>query len=306
MLKNLLNWAKEFRLIFLLFVILPVILGAAVAHRHDPAGFSLFYFALTVAAILLLHAGTIALNGYFDHKSKETEGTSYAVDAGMAPGVLSPSAVFVAGMLCFILCIVAGLIIVLTRSFVLLPIGLIGVGIGYFYSSPPLKQAYRFLGVPAWFGSMILMPLGAVFAQIPINSFADLSQAMPALETVIVAALPLAFMGTVGIYILEFPDYNTDDTMRKWKLMTVFGGKYGLPVFVAMCALSYISLFSGIMLGLIPLMATFAFITLPLVAFAAMGLRHHRGEPKNIVQFIEIAIVAWVVTGVIVVLSFLF
>jgi 1,4-dihydroxy-2-naphthoate octaprenyltransferase len=310
MFKSLMNWAKEFRLIFLLFVILPVSLGAVIALKFDPAGFSWFYFALSIAAILLLHAGTIALNDYFDYKSgndtANTERTKYTGGTGLVPGVLSPSAVFVAGMLCFILCVVIGVYIVLARSFVLLPIGIIGIGIGYFYSAPPLRLAYRFLGEAAWFGSMVLMPLGAFVVQVPINSFADLSQAMAAMETVIVAALPLAFMGTVGIYILEFPDYNADLTARKWNLMTVFGRNYGLPIFIAMSALSYVSLAAGILLGLVPRMGLFVLVTIPLVTFAALGLRQYRGGARNIVQFIEIIIVACVLTGVIMILSFLF
>ena len=237
MLKNLIVWAKEFRLLFLLFVVLPVTLGAVIAYKYDPEGFSWFYFALTIAAILLLHAGTIALNDYFDYKSGNdtvnTNRTKYSGGTGLVPDVLSPSTVFAAGILCFVLCVAIGLYIVFTRSFILLPIGITGVGIGYFYSAPPLKLAYRFLGELSWFGSMILMGLGAFFVQVPVNSFAELSLSFGSIETIIVASLPLAFMGTVGIYVLEFPDYNADQIAHKWNFMTIFGRKYGLPIFLS-------------------------------------------------------------------------
>lgn len=309
MLKNLIIWAKEFRLLFLLFVILPVTLGAVIAFKYDPEGFSWFYFALTIAAILLLHAGTIALNDYFDYKSgndtANTERTKYSGGTGLVPDVLSPATVFMVGILCFVLCVIIGLFIVFSRSFILLPIGITGVGIGYFYSAPPLKLAYRFLGELSWFGSMILMGLGAFFVQVPVNSFIDLSLSLTSIETVIVASLPLAFMGTVGIYILEFPDYNADRIAHKWNLMTLFGRKYGLPIFLAMSTLSYISVIAGILIGIVPWIAIFALITIPLVIFAAFGLRRYRGGAKNIVQFIEMVIATNVVIGVIMIAAFL-
>ena len=309
MLKNLIIWAKEFRLLFLLFVVLPVTLGAVIAFKYDPEGFSWLYFALTIAAILLLHAGTIALNDYFDYKSGNDtvnrDRTKYSGGTGLVPDVLSPSTVFAAGIVCFVLCIAIGLYIVFTRSFILLPIGITGVGIGYFYSAPPLKLAYRFLGELSWFGSMILMGLGAFFVQVPVNSFAEFSQSLGSIEMIIVASLPLAFMGTVGIYVLEFPDYNADQIAHKWNFMTIFGRKYGLPIFLALSALSYISLIAGILAGLIPWVAIFALITMPLVIFASLGLKRYRGGAKNIVQFIEMVIIACVLTGVIMIVAYL-
>jgi 1,4-dihydroxy-2-naphthoate polyprenyltransferase len=309
MIKDLIIWAKEFRLLFLLFVILPVTLGAVIASKYDPAGFSWPYFGLSIVAILLLHAGTIALNDYFDYKSgndtANTERTKYSGGTGLVPDILSPASVFIAGILCFILCVGIGIFIVVSRSFILLPIGITGVGIGYFYSAPPLKLAYRFLGELSWFAVMILMALGAFFVQVPVSSFDELSLSLGTIGNVIVASLPLAFMGTVGIYILEFPDYNADQIAHKWNLMTLFGKKYGLPIFLALSSLSYISLIAGILAGMIPWHAIFALISIPLVIFAAVGLRRYHGGAKNIVQFIEMVIATNIVIGVIMIVAFL-
>jgi 1,4-dihydroxy-2-naphthoate polyprenyltransferase len=309
MFKNLMIWAKEFRLLFLLFVILPVSLGAVIAFKYDPDGFSWPYFMLSIVAILLLHAGTIAMNDYFDYRSgndtANTERTKYSGGTGLVPDVLSPATVFVAGIICFILCVGIGLFIVFSRSIILLPIGIAGVGTGYFYSAPPLKLAYRFLGELSWFGSMILIGLGSFFVQVPVNSFNELSLSLGSIETVIVASLPLALMGTVGIYILEFPDYNADQIAHKWNLMTLFGREHGLWIFLALSALSYISLIAGILIGRIPWTAIFVLITVPLVIFAAIGLKRYRGGAKNIVQFIEMVIITNILIGVIMIVAFL-
>lgn len=309
MFKTIATWAKEFRLLFLLFVILPVTQGAVIAYTYDKAGFSIFYFALSIAAILLLHAGTIALNDYFDYKSgndsANTERTKYTGGTGLLPNTIAPTHAFIAGLACFALCVLIGLFIVFTRSFVLLPIGIIGVGIGYFYSAPPLKLAYRFLGEASWYGSMILMPLGAFFVQVPVNSFAELEGALGSIGVLIAASLPLAFMGTVGIYILEFPDYAADSAVNKLNFMTFFGRRYGLPIFAILAAISYLALIAGVALQLLPITSLFALVTVPLVVFAGLGLRRYRGGAKNIVQFIEMVIATCIVMGITMIVVFL-
>ena len=62
-------WVREFRVLFLFFAVVPLATGAAVAYRYYPGLFSWPYFFLSLAAILLLHAGAIAFNDYFDFRS---------------------------------------------------------------------------------------------------------------------------------------------------------------------------------------------------------------------------------------------
>lgn len=309
MFKTLIAWAKEFRLLFLVFVVLPVTQGAVIAYHYDPAGFSVFYFALSIVAILLLHAGTIAFNDYFDYRSGNDvvnkERTIFSGGSGLLPNVLNPLHVLAAGVACFVLCIAIGLYIVAFRSQLLLPIGIIGVIMGAFYSAPPLKLSYRFLGEAAWFLSIPLMALGSFLVLVPVNSLEMLSGLYGTFITVIVASLPLAFMGTVGIYILEFPDYAADRAVGKWNFMSIFGKKNGILIFLALSLLSYVSLIGGMALQMIPLKAAYVFLTLPLIGLASWGLVKYPGGAKGIVQFITCVIVACIITGVVMILAFL-
>ena len=57
-------WIKELRAPFLTASIIPVLLGTIIAV-HDADVFNLFYFILTMMAMIVLHGGTNVLNDYF-------------------------------------------------------------------------------------------------------------------------------------------------------------------------------------------------------------------------------------------------
>lgn len=309
MLQKLLAWIKEFRLIFLLFVALPVTLGSVIAIRYDGGGVSGLYYVISIAAILLLHAGTIAYNDLFDYLSGNDvinkARTIFTGGTGLIPETLKPLEVFLAGSVCFGLCILIGLFIAATRSLLLLPIGIIGVGMGAFYSVPPLKLSYRLLGEATWFLSIPLMALGAFIVQVPIASLNALFQHMHTVIIIVAASLPLAFMGTCGIFILEFPDHDADLAVRKWNLMSVFGKTPGVCFFVAICMLSYASLFLGMGLGLIPPLAASMLLTIPLMALAAKGLIKYKGGPTGIIIPIAYVIASCIITGISLIIAYI-
>ena len=82
-------WLKEFRTLFLLFVTLPVILGAAIAYAYDPDQFSLFYFLISVVAMMSLHAGTVIMNDFFDYRSGTDIINKYRTPYSGGSGLLS-------------------------------------------------------------------------------------------------------------------------------------------------------------------------------------------------------------------------
>jgi len=309
MLQKLLVWAKEFRLLFLLFVVLPVTLGSVIALKYDGGGVSRLYYGISIVAILLLHAGTIAYNDLFDYLSGNDvinkARTIFTGGTGLIPEALKPLEVFAAGSICFGLCILIGLFIAATRSLLLLPIGVIGIGMGVFYSVPPLKLSYRLLGEATWFLSIPLMALGAFIVQVPISSPGAFLQHMHTVIVIAAASLPLAFMGTCGIFILEFPDHDADLAVRKWNLMSVFGKASGVYFFIAICMLSYASLFLGMGLGLIPPLAASMLLTAPLMALATKGLLKYKGGPGGIVMPIVYVVASCIITGLALIISYI-
>jgi 1,4-dihydroxy-2-naphthoate octaprenyltransferase len=237
-------WVREFRVLFLLFAVVPLATGSAAAYHYYPDQFSWPYFFLSLAAILLLHAGAIAFNDYFDFRSGAdvigrertpfTGGTGLLVD-----GTLKPYQVLAAGCLCFAVCIAIGMYIVFTRSPVIFLFGVVGVALGVFYTAPPLKLAYRLLGEITWLASFPLTALGALFVQSPVFGPGDIIAMLQAILSTIVTIVPIALLATAGLLVLELPDYYADREARKVGIAVLAGKKMTTALFVALCAIAF-------------------------------------------------------------------
>lgn len=305
---NIKAWLKEFRPLFLLFVALPVMLGSAVAYAYEPATFSLFYGILAAVAMMSLHAGTVILNDYFDFKSGtdviNTERTPYSGGSGLLPEeVLRPGQVLAVGLLCFAFSICLGLFIAFTRSPAILAIGFIGAAIGFFYTAPPLKLAYRGLGELARFVATPLMVLGAFLVQVPPDP-SGISACSEPLAVVIAASLPLAFLNTAALYIFEFPDYRADSAVGKKNLVVRLGRKNAVYLFILLNALAYLALLGGIASGLLAYKAGIAFIALPLSAQACAGLMGEYSRPRRLVRYLKAASDAYVLATMALIIAF--
>lgn len=286
-------WVKEFRLVFLLFAIVPVVTGSIVAYNFYPGMFSWYYFILSLIAIVLLHAGTIAFNDFFDYwtgadrinkeRTPFTGGTGLLID-----GTLKPVHVLVAGSLCFLLCITIGMYIVFTRSPIVFLFGVVGVGLGAFYTAPPLKLAYRLMGEITWFLSFPLTALGALFTQVPPASLAALGGMADVVFTTVVVMLPAAFLGTAGFFVLEFPDYNADRQARKLGVAVLLGKRNTIYMYMLMCVLAYLSLILAVCFQYLPVAGLAVLITVPLFVWVWMGLKQFLETPVRLVPYIVV------------------
>lgn len=300
-------WLKEFRVLFLLFVALPVVLGSAIAYSFAPQAFSLYYFALAIIAMLSLHSGTVILNDYFDFKSGtdviNRERTIYSGGSGLLPDkILSPRQVVAAGILCFGLCIVIGLYIVFTRSFYLLFIGIVGVVIGFFYTAPPFKLAYRGAGELARLVMTPLIVLGAFLVQVPPETF---SLDLWAVCVALASSIPVALINTGALYIFEFPDYEADLASGKRNLVVRLGRKNAAYPFILLNVLTFLSLFLFILLGLIPFLAGLAFILIPLSALACRGLLKNYDRPQSLIPYMKATSDAYIILTIALIVAFL-
>lgn len=302
-------WAKEFRVRFLIFVSLPVCLGSAIAYTFYPGSFSILYFGLAALAMLLLHAGTIITNDYFDFVSGtdviNKARTPYSGGSGLLPDrVLRPGHVLAVGLLCFALCTALGLYIVAFRSPAVLLVGMAGVALGLAYTTPPLKLCYRGLGEAARFIATPLIVLGAFLVQVPIASTAELQPALPALTACLASSVPVALLNTAALYIFEFPDYEADSRVGKRNLVVRLGPWKAAYLFLAMQAIAYLSLLAFILSGIVPMTAALAFVLLPASAYAAWGLLRHSAEAKKLLPYLRASSHVYIASSIILALAF--
>lgn len=304
-------WVREFRVLFLFFAVVPLATGSAVAYRYYPGQFSWPYFFLSLAAILLLHAGTIAFNDYFDFRSGAdvigrertpfTGGTGLLVD-----GTLKPRHVLAAGCLCFAICIVIGMYIVFTRSPIIFLFGIVGVALGVFYTAPPLKLAYRLLGEITWLISFPLTALGALFVQSPVFEPGDVIVMLPAITAAIVTIVPVALLATAGLLVLELPDYDADREARKAGIAVLAGKKATTVLFVVFCALAFGWLVLAVAAGFLSVTGLLALAGLPVLAWVIGGLVKHSDSPVELVPYIVAGAATIYLVSVIVLISLVF
>jgi 1,4-dihydroxy-2-naphthoate octaprenyltransferase len=302
-------WLREFRALFLLFVALPVVLGAVAAYAYKPDGFSLPYCIISVVAMMSLHAGTVLLNDYFDYKSGtdviNMERTPYSGGSGLLPEkVLSPRQVLAAGLLCFLLSVSLGLYIVLTRSPVVLLLGMVGVVIGIFYTAPPFMLAYRGLGEIARLIVTPLMALGGFLVQVPVASVDSTQSLALPLSTVIAASLPVAFLNLAALFIFEFPDFEADSAVGKKNLVVRLGTGNAVYLYILLCALAYLSLLAGIIIGLLSWSACLALLALLLSVRSCAGLLRSHDRPKELVPSMKASSDAYILVSIALIVSF--
>lgn len=263
---------------FLPAVAIPVALGASTAWAAE-GRFNALYFAVSLVAALLYHAGMNVLNDYFDFKN----GADNINKNGLAPftggsrfiqnKLMTPKETAALGCALVSGGSLAGMYLAYKTGLPLLAIGAAGLFSGIFYSAPPFFFAGRGLGeiiVGLNFG--VLTVAGSHFVQTGGLSPAPLF-----------AALPLSFFISALLYINEFPDRASDEAAGKRTLVVRLGpekGRYGIIVLVAG---AYLSLFTGIALGFLPHISSIVLISAVFAIPASRGLmKNYMGGPELI------------------------
>jgi len=191
-------------------VIIPVILGAAIAWH---AGYPLHwgYFFLTLIGIIAVHAGANTINDYFDHLSNNDEVNEEFVRPFTGGSrMIQNKAISAKGMLTLSLSmyaigIVIGLILAFTRGMPIFWIGVIGVAFGIFYVMPGINLVSRGIGELAIllaFGTLCV--LGSYFVQTQVLDWEP-----------ILLSLPIGMLIMLVLWINEFPDFNADKAVGK-------------------------------------------------------------------------------------------
>jgi 1,4-dihydroxy-2-naphthoate octaprenyltransferase len=271
------------RLPFLSATIVPVVLGIAIAARQGT--FDLLTAVLTVVGAACVQLGLNVANDVFD----TAQG---ADDANVTPTQFSGgSRVIQYGLVSFrrmatiatgfyVGAAVVGLALLALRpSSALLVIGLVGFVVSIGYTAPPLKLVYRGLGeiaVAVGFGPLML--LGAYVVQ---------TSGTLTWEP-FVASLPIALLVMLILYVNEIPDRRGDSHAGKrtlpvrWSKPTVIAG-YRVSVVAA-----YAILVASVIVGLLPIPALLALLTIPLALQVSRGLDPNYDNPYGLMAIMGV------------------
>ncbi len=268
-------WIKELRAPFFTAVLIPVILGTAVAWFSFRT-FNLTYFVLSLIGAVCVNAGTNLANDYFDYKSGcdfvDTDFSSpFSGGSGLLPrGILNPRKVYIASLISFIFAGLIGVILAVTRGWVIVVLGLTGVFSGYFYTT---QLAPR--GIGEFIVGLNCGPLtvaGSYYVQTQII----------ALEP-IVASIPLGILILEVLWINEIPDYYADAKAGKKTLVTRIGRKRAADVYGLLMFFTYAVILLGVSLSLMPVLTLLSFLTAPLAIRAVYVARRNYGDPRKLI-----------------------
>lgn len=248
-----------------------MIIGAACAAWQGPVAWG--WLAATVIGIFCVEAAKNASGEIFDWDSGADQGVRDDERSPFSGGkhvlldglLTRGETALVAGMF-YAIAIVFGLAIVGWREPSVIYLGMLGVGLAFFYHAPPFKLAYRGLGELA-----VALAYGPVIA-----AGTYLVQRGTVDAPVLWASLPFAIACGAFLWINEFPDARADAAANKRTLIMRLGRPRASRVFVAIVAAAYAGVLA---LPLVGLPAT--------TLLGLAGLPHGVAAARRLVRFPE-------------------
>ncbi len=279
--QKMLIWLEEIRAPFFTAVLVPVLLASVMAWQNGHR-VQIGYFLLTLLAAVFMHAGTNVMNDYADHlNSCDARNTEFQrpFTGGsrlIQKGILSPEEVRSGALVFFGLSTIIGLLIVyLLSAWPILYLGLIGTFCGIFYTLPPFNIVARGFGeliVGLCFGTLTM--LGAYYVQ---------AQTFVGWQAVVWASLPVALLIAGVLYINEFPDYVADRDSCKRHLVVRMGRERAVYGYFAIIALTYLSIITGVIAGVLTPWVLLGLLTLPQAAKAVKVAKVHHSDSAKLV-----------------------
>jgi len=269
------------RLPFLTATFVPVILGIAIAARQG--AFDLVTAVLTVVGAAFVQLGLNVANDVFD----TVQG---ADDANVTPTQFSGgSRVIQYGLVS--LRQMAGL-----ATLFYLAAALIGLLLLALRGSPALKLVYRGLGeiaVAIGFGPLML--LGAYVVQ---------TRGALSWEP-FVASLPIALLVALILYVNEIPDRRSDARAGKRTLPVRLPKATVVNGYRAAAVASYAILVGGVAVGVLPIPALLALLTIPLALRVSRGLEPNYDNPYGLMAVMGVNVKLHLYAGLLLLAGYL-
>ncbi len=254
-----------------------MLVGGAAAAWQGPLAWG--WLALTVLGIFCVEAAKNASGEIFDWDSGADEGVREdersPFSGGkrvLVDGLLTRRETAIVAAAFYAIAVAVGLAIVLAREPAVLWLGVLGVGLAFFYHAPPLQLAYRGFGELA-----VATAYGPVIA-----AGTYLVQRHTLDAGVLLLSIPLGLAVGAFLWVNELPDARADEAAGKRTLVVRIGRVRAYHAYGGLIALAYIGVALLPALGL-PLATWGGFLGLPHALAAARRLAE---EPETVHEII--------------------
>ena len=289
------TWFRVIRLRFLLSSVIAVCLGLAINWWQNQT-LDAVNTVLTFAGVIALHASVDLLNDYWDFKRNidtETKRTKFSGGTGVLPeGLLQPKQVYVAGIIALILgaaiggyfIFVNGITIAIILAFAIISI--------YFYSTRIVDSGLGEVFV-AIKGAMIV--LGTYFVQ-----------SSEITTEPILGGIVLGTLSSMVLFVNSFPDFDADKASGRKTLVIVLGKKKASSAIWVFPLVAYGIIIGGVTTQVLPILSLVTLFTIPLLIKSGRSLKHNFDNTEKLVPVMSSCVLYSRITGVLLVLSFLF
>jgi 1,4-dihydroxy-2-naphthoate polyprenyltransferase len=245
---KLLSWIRAIGFFrgFLIISLMPVSLGAMIAHRTG-IQINMLLFSLSLVGVWCFHAGTNLLNDYYDHVSKTDDinkirtpfsgGTRVIQD-----GLLNAKSIRNAAWTFYALGIPAFVYIGIQKGPVVFILAGLGMLSGILYTMKPVWLSYR--GVGELMICLSFGPMLVAFGMYVQAGFISLA------AWLVGAVIGLWVMAVVTVN--EIPDFEADKQVGKRNLVVILGTEAGAYIWTGLLWTSVALLLAGLLAGILP------------------------------------------------------
>lgn len=269
-----------------------MIVGAAAAGFDGPMHWG--WLAVTVLGVFFVEAAKNASGDIFDWDSGAdqaiTEDERSPFSGGkrvIVDGLLNRRQTAVVAGAFYLAAIAAGFAIVLAREPAVIWLGMLGVGLAFFYHAPPFALAYRGLGELA-----VAIAYGPVIA-----AGTYLVQRGDIGANVLLASVPVGLAVGAFLWVNEFPDARADAEANKRTLVVRLGRPKAARAYRLIVIATYLAVAMLPVFGL-PAAVWLGFAGLPFAAKATIRLCAGPEDMDEIVPAQGMTLLAFVVLSV--------
>jgi len=270
------TWFAETRPHFLLLTPVCVFVGIAVAV-YESDSLNALHLALALLGALLAHISVNVLNDYFDYRSGidlKTRRTPFSGGSGILPaGLLSPGKVYLFGIACLLAVTFVGVYFIYEYRLEILPIGILGILVIYFYTTHITKNPLLCAIAPG-LGFGPLMVLGTYFTQTGDYTLAA-----------VMASMVPGFLVSNLLLLNQFPDIEADMVASRRHLPIAVGRQNSAKVYAGLLSATYLWLIFSAAFEVLPLTALLGLITLPLGLKTVRGVLKYSDDIDSLIPF---------------------
>ncbi len=275
------------RLPFLLLTPACVLLGLGTAFWTS-GRINVFYFILALGGALAAHISVNALNEYFDFKSGldlRTKPTPFSGGSGTLPA--SPDKAhwaLLTGIITFGITGLIGIYFLTVRGFALLPLGLLGLLLVFFYTPWITHNPWLCLIAPG-FGFGPLMVMGTNFVLTGTYSWIALAASM----------IPFFLVNNL-LLINQFPDVEADKRAGRKNLPIIFGAKNSVIIYGIFIFLTYLLIIVSFHFDLLPQLSLIALSTMIIAVPTFIGVLRYYLNLKKLVPYMGLNVIITIAT----------